>query len=73
MDIKGMFTSILIGIKNILTLNFADRQTAKDRIEVCNSCPAKHDSRNICTACGCYLPIKTRLKDSTCPMESWKE
>lgn len=52
-------------------LKFASRATASERIAICKDCEARDTKTNTCTACGCYLPWKTRLKDSACPMELW--
>ena len=40
------------------------------RMEICNSCPFKGDD-NRCGKCGCFLPAKTRVKKSTCPIGKW--
>lgn len=50
-------------------LEFADDDTVKQRQAICDPCEAR--KLNICTACGCVLPAKVRLKESACPMELW--
>lgn len=40
------------------------------RMEICNSCPFKGDD-NRCGKCGCFLPAKTRVKKSSCPINRW--
>ena len=40
------------------------------RMEICNSCPFKGDDQR-CGKCGCFLPAKTRVKKSTCPIGKW--
>ena len=42
----------------------------KERMEICNSCPFKGDDQR-CGKCGCFLPAKTRVKKSTCPIGKW--
>ena len=42
----------------------------KERMEICNSCPFKGDDQR-CGRCGCFLPAKTRVKKSTCPIGAW--
>lgn len=53
-------------------LKFTSKQIAKDRYNTCLSCEIRNSKLNICTACGCYLPWKTKLKDAKCPIEAWK-
>lgn len=50
-------------------LEIADAEIVKQRQSICEPCEAR--KLNICTACGCVLPAKVRLKDASCPMELW--
>lgn len=67
----GRIIQILLFIRDLITGKYtlANKQTANDRMNICNDCLAKND--NTCTACGCYLPLKTRLRESECPMDEW--
>lgn len=40
------------------------------RMEICNKCPFKGDDQR-CGKCGCFLPAKTRVAKSTCPIGRW--
>lgn len=42
----------------------------KARMEVCNVCPFKTADER-CAKCGCFLPAKTRVKKSSCPIGRW--
>jgi len=42
----------------------------KARMDICNTCPFKGDD-NRCGKCGCFLPAKTRVKRSSCPIGRW--
>jgi hypothetical protein len=53
--------------------NIAPLAVAKERRDICNECFAKHETVNKCTICGCYLPAKTRLASSSCPIDNWRE
>lgn len=70
-DYSIMSYNILGVIKDLLTgnLQFVDSQTKNQRMDICNSCEAR--KLNFCSVCGCYLPAKTKLKKSECPMELW--
>lgn len=41
-----------------------------ERSAICAICPFKGDD-NRCGKCGCFLPAKTRVKKSTCPIGKW--
>lgn len=68
---KKQFT-IFQAAKDLITgkLEFASPETVKDRMDICNGCEVQN-SIGMCTACGCLLVAKTRLAESTCPMELW--
>lgn len=60
-------------IKDLFTgkLRFANPPIVKARRAECYSCEVRDEKRNVCTACGCYIPLKIKLEKSTCPMEKW--
>lgn len=41
------------------------------RIEICKSCTEYR--LGICIQCGCYMPIKTKLKKTKCPLGKWQK
>jgi len=42
---------------------------AARRWEICKSCPEL--ALYVCRQCGCFMPIKTRLRSSNCPLQKW--
>jgi len=42
---------------------------AQQRIAICRQC--EHYRMYICGQCGCFMPMKTRLKSSRCPINLW--
>jgi len=42
---------------------------AERRIAICNACPEYR--MFICGKCGCMMPIKTRLRGASCPLNKW--
>jgi len=52
-------------------LELAEPEVQQKRIDICNSCEVQNKATKVCTACGCFLPAKTRLLQSTCPMDLW--
>ncbi|WP_353744838.1 DUF6171 family protein [Hydrotalea sp. AMD] len=65
-NIIDVFKDILKG-----NLEFVSKQEANSRFEICKKCEVRNPKLNICTICGCFLPAKTKLKKSTCPMNQW--
>jgi hypothetical protein len=68
-----MSFTIVDVVKDLVTgrLKFATRDEAIKRRALCDQCEVQNKATKVCTACGCYLPWKTRLKSSQCPMEIW--
>lgn len=60
---KGIFKSA----KDLATGGTTD-PTA--RMEICNTCPFKGKDQR-CGKCGCFLPAKTRIAKSSCPIGLW--
>jgi len=51
------------------TLEYADEDVVQMRNRTCDGCEAK--VAGICSACGCVIALKVRLKLSECPMQLW--
>ena len=41
------------------------------RIKICRSCD--NYKLYICKQCGCFMPVKTKLKFARCPIGMWTE
>ena len=47
-----------------------DGDVLKERIEHCKS--SVYITPNFrCTQCGCFMKVKTRMKDAKCPIDKW--
>lgn len=42
-----------------------------ERMDICRSCD-KLSVINFCGECGCFMPLKTRLRGSSCPIGKWQ-
>ena len=42
---------------------------AKRRIEICRQC--EHYVMFVCKKCGCFMPAKTRVRTTQCPIGLW--
>lgn len=52
-----------------------NHELLQDRMKICNTCDKKIQiTKNtyMCTICGCFLHMKTRVKDEECPLGKWK-
>lgn len=60
-------------VKDVIAgdVELADDNTKNARRSVCDSCEARNSIIDVCTACGCFIPLKIKLIKSTCPMEKW--
>lgn len=47
----------------------------KARLDICANCHRKgrRFGKDICTLCGCFLDLKTKLKTEECPLSKWKK
>ena len=50
---------------------WVDEDTSNARMEICNGCPKLIKLTKQCKECGCIMPMKTKLKFATCPLEKW--
>ena len=50
---------------------FADKEKAKLRWEICQSCPFLDKGLNRCKACGCLMKAKVHLEHVECPEKKW--
>lgn len=68
-----MSYNIIDVFKDLVTgkIKFATTCVANSRYAECKVCEVLNPRLNNCTICGCYMPIKTKLLKSTCPMEKW--
>lgn len=46
-------------------------KNSSERYELCKSCVHFNATLKTCKLCGCFLPAKTKLKGSQCPLKKW--
>lgn len=49
----------------------ADENVAKERLDICLSCPELIKITKQCKQCGCFMSIKARLQEAKCPLGKW--
>jgi len=50
---------------------YSDEAEADRRYDICKACPELIDLTKQCKQCGCIMPLKTKLKHATCPLNKW--
>jgi len=53
------------------TENYIDTEIAMNRMLVCLDCPKLLKITKQCKECGCFMQLKTKLKNATCPLGKW--
>lgn len=48
-----------------------DKETHKERYLSCLSCSEFINETKICRQCGCFMKIKTKLAEASCPLGKW--
>ena len=49
----------------------ADGELATERLKVCHDCPQYRKMTHQCDLCGCFLDLKTKLLEASCPADKW--
>ena len=52
---------------------FVEKENAERRYEVCKECPKFVKLSTQCKICLCFMPIKTKLNMTECPIGKWKD
>jgi hypothetical protein len=50
--------------------NIAEEDAIK-RYETCLGCPRLLQSTKQCRECGCFMALKVKIKEATCPIGKW--
>ena len=49
----------------------SSEEEANARFEICKSCPELIKVTSTRKKCGCFMFLKTKLKEATCPINKW--
>jgi hypothetical protein len=41
------------------------------RINICNTCPKLIKTTRMCSKCFCFVDLKTKMIEQSCPEEKW--
>ena len=43
----------------------------KNRLSICENCPRLIKLTKTCRECGCFMVLKTKLSEASCPLGKW--
>ena len=49
----------------------SDQELIEARLAICSSCEFLKKKRMQCMKCGCYMKLKSTLKQASCPVGKW--
>jgi hypothetical protein len=49
----------------------SDKELIESRLAICNECPFFKKNIAKCTKCGCYMKLKSTLRQAKCPIDKW--
>jgi hypothetical protein len=49
----------------------SDSELIEDRLAICNSCEWLDKRLVKCRKCGCFMKLKSTLKQASCPLGKW--
>ena len=49
----------------------SDKDLIEYRLEICNSCEWFNKRLQKCRQCGCFMHLKTTLRQASCPKDKW--
>ena len=47
------------------------KKRVEDRLTICKDCPFFLKATRQCSKCGCFMPAKTWLANTSCPLKKW--
>ena len=50
---------------------YADKKISEYRLKVCLDCPQLIPFTKQCKKCGCFMSVKTKLENASCPLGKW--
>lgn len=51
--------------------NYTEEEMADARMDICNSCDRLIQMTKQCRECGCFMVMKTKLINASCPLGKW--
>ena len=48
-------------------------EVLEERLSICSGCPQFIKATKQCKKCGCFMNLKAKLENATCPLGKWSE
>ena len=52
-------------------VELVSEEEATARMRICEECPSLLRVTYQCKECGCFMKLKTKLKNAECPLKKW--
>lgn len=52
--------------------NYTTKEIRDERFDICKGCDRLFKPTRTCKECGCFMALKTWLKDAHCPLHKWE-
>jgi len=46
-------------------------ERGEERMKICNPCEFFSTNTGQCKKCGCFMAIKSKIKNMSCPIDKW--
>ncbi len=53
-------------------IKVTDKKNHKNRYDICKKCPKFNKIWKTCKECGCFMPLKTKIRWAECPDGHWR-
>jgi malonyl CoA-acyl carrier protein transacylase len=50
---------------------YVDTEISSERFNICKVCPELFQMTKQCKKCGCFMALKSKLKNASCPIGKW--
>lgn len=50
-----------------------DTELGEQRLSTCEKCPVYNKEKQLCTNCGCFMPVKVKFVAMKCPLQNWEK
>lgn len=47
------------------------KEESKRRYKICKSCPNLRSWTKMCKVCNCFMPLKVKIQNTSCPIGLW--
>lgn len=51
--------------------SYTSEDESQSRLDMCNDCDSLIKLTKQCKECGCFMPLKVKLKNARCPLSKW--